>query len=272
MSIKLIALDLDGTFLSNGMDVSQRNINAVKQAVSKGIHVVICTGRAFGEIPKSVRNIKEIEYFITSNGASVTNRYEKIVYSNPMPREISDIAIEKISRSECMLDLYIDNKAYMQESQSLCLEKYGLTDKFYNMLINSRIKVEDIKKFYREQKSNVEKINLFFADISYREKIIRRLSTLSPAPNMTYSLKNNLEITSSTCNKGSGLESLCRILNVDRSEVMAVGDSNNDLSMLKFAGYSFAMDNAPDYIKDAAVYVTGSYMDDGAALAIEWFI
>lgn len=267
--IKLIAIDLDGTLLNDIVYVSEHNASAIKKAAATGIKVVVCTGRAYHEIPKSVFEIPEFEYFITSNGASITNRDSEIIYTNPMPKEVCDIAINTISRSVCLLDLYIDNNAYMQKSQTKEIANFNMPEGAEEHIIDYRILVDDIKKFYHEANKPVEKINLFFANAEERTKMVEKLSKIEPLPQMAFSMGNNLEITSNTCDKGRGLEYLCQYLDVDTSELMTIGDSSNDISMLKLAKYSVAMGNSPDYVKSEAAYITDDCKNDGVAAAIE---
>ena len=78
----------------------------------------------------------------------------------------------------------------------------------------------------------------------------------------------NLEVTHALATKGRGLKALCETLEIPLSQVLAIGDSGNDLSMLKTAGFSVAMGSAPDFIRAAAHAVTGTNLEDGAAEAI----
>ena len=269
MKIKLIALDLDGTFLKHGNVVSEANRNAVLKAVSEGITVVISTGRVFGEIPPSVKEIEGISYYITSNGGAVLDAKGKLIYENPLVRETSDGIMKILRKYDCLLDLYIAGKAYIRNFDESELPHYGLSSKDFDTFRIFRNFVDDINEFYESCPDRVEKINMFFGDTDERERAIRELGELNPVPQLTYSMGNNLEVNSADCTKGKALSELCKKLGIFPVEVMAAGDSNNDVTMLDYAGVSVAMGNAPQFVKNYAKYETDSCENDGVAKAIE---
>ncbi len=267
-AVKLIALDLDGTIISNATSYSDKVIETLNSAAIQGISVVVCTGRVLGEIPDTIKDITGIKYFITSNGASIVNHNGDLLYTDTIEPDTARRIFNILSDYKCLIDLYIGGKGYMQKSDALILDEYNVTDGFENVLLNAREMKDDIMSFYNETQPKLEKINLFFADIKERREAIYRISKLEPAPKIAYSMDYNLEITSSTCCKGQGLQFLANLLNISMAEVMAVGDSNNDISMLKLAGIPVAMGNSPESVKQAAVFVTDTCENDGCIKAI----
>lgn len=267
--VKLIALDLDGTIISNSTNISDKCINSIIEADKQGITVAICTGRVMGEIPEKIRNIENIKYFITSGGSSIVAGGGRALYSDTIETETVDSILKILSGYDCLIDLYIDGNGYMQSSDLEKLEHFNVNDGFDEILRTARNYTDDIIEYYNANKPKLEKINLFFADKKDRNEAIYRISQLSPAPKIAYSMEYNLEITSSTSCKGQALQYLSRILGADMSEVMAMGDSNNDISMLKLAGVSVAMGNASESVRHAAKYITDTCENNGAAKAIE---
>lgn len=272
MKIRLIALDLDGTFLKSPNIVSDANAAAVEKAAAAGVTVAVSTGRVFGEIPDSVKSIPAIGYYITSNGAAVLDRNGHPVYSKLIPKELSDKAMEIIFGCDCLPDLYIGGKAYIRKFSDSELPRYALTPKDFDAFRSFRVFVNDLEEFYRSCGQLAEKINVFFGDTQTRDQVIERLKQLSPAPQLTYSMATNLEMTAPDCSKGAALSKLCKKLGIFAQEVMAVGDSNNDLSMLDFSGISVAMGNSDNFVKNYASYETDTCENDGAAKAIERFL
>ena len=270
--LKLIALDLDGTIISNAVDYSEKTVEVINAAAEKGVNVAVCTGRVLGEIPQAIRDIEGVRYFITSNGSSIINKAGNIIYSDTIEKDVAEEVLEILSEYDVLIDLYIDGKGYMQSSDLEKLEHYNVTDGFDEVLRTSRVLKDDIMAFYRETDPSLEKINLFFADKKERGEAMYRISRLDIPPRIAYSMEYNLEITSNTCCKGQGLTYLADLLGVRMSEVMAIGDSNNDISMLKLAGVSVAMGNSPKSVKDTAVYVTDTCENDGAVKAIKKFV
>lgn len=111
---------------------------------------------------------------------------------------------------------------------------------------------------------------MFFKDEENRQKAFRELSQL-PDLAVTCSLSNNLEINHCTCNKGDALLNLGRILGIPLNEIMACGDGNNDLEMVREAGVGIAMENGEESVKEAADYITATNDEEGVARAIELF-
>lgn len=116
----------------------------------------------------------------------------------------------------------------------------------------------------------LDKINLPYVPCEQRAEAERLLTT---APiSFAWSSPHSIEITHSLATKANGMLMVCELLGVDSAHTMAIGDSDNDISMLRVAALGVAMGSAPQEVKDAADAVTGSNMEDGAAIAIERYI
>ncbi len=85
-------------------------------------------------------------------------------------------------------------------------------------------------------------------------------------------MKNNLEVMNKGVTKGNAVKILAQMYGIDRKEIIAIGDNENDMSMIEYAGLGIAMGNAEEALKNAADYITGDYQKDGVAEAIERFI
>ena len=138
---------------------------------------------------------------------------------------------------------------------------------------STRVPTKGMRSYVVDSRNSVEKFNLFFKQerecsrIEAREAL-KRFSYLT----VTSSIGNNLEINHMEATKGSGLSALADYLCLERDQVMAFGDGENDISMLKAAGMGVAMENASSIVKDSADTVTLSNDEDGVALAIEKFV
>lgn len=270
-NVKLIALDLDGTIISNSTKISEKCIDAINDAEKEGITVAVCTGRVMGEIPEQIKNVSSIKYYITSGGSSIINNKGISLYSDTIDLETSGKILDILKEYDCLIDLYINGKGYIQKSDLNKLDYFNVADGFDEILRTSRCLTENILDYYNEKKPTIEKINLFFANKRERNEARYRISKLNPAPKIAHSMDYNLEITSSTSCKGQALQYLSRLIGADMSEVMAMGDSNNDISMIKLAGVSVAMGNASESVKNAAKYTTDTCENNGAAKAIRFY-
>ena len=107
-----------------------------------------------------------------------------------------------------------------------------------------------------------------------RDKIAelwRRLKTFGKVE-LSSSGRNNIEVNPKGVTKATGLQKVCSYMGIEPSQVVTIGDGLNDLPMIRWAGFGIAMDNAPDEVKKAAQYTTGSYLHDGVAKAIEYIV
>ena len=113
----------------------------------------------------------------------------------------------------------------------------------------------------------IEKVNLLCIPESLGETVVRELQNIEVSA--VWSSRTCMEVTHPDADKGRGLEAVCRLLNIPVECTMALGDSGNDIAMLRRAGLGVAMGNAPDFVKEAADWVTDRFDADGAAKAIE---
>lgn len=117
----------------------------------------------------------------------------------------------------------------------------------------------------------MDKVQGLFADMKEREQAWQELKRFDSLE-LVGSLKYNIEINAAGVNKGKGLLELGEILGISREEIMAFGDGDNDIAMLREVGFGVAMENADEEVKAVADYVTGSNDEDGVAKAIARFV
>lgn len=269
MSIRLIAIDMDGTLLRSDRTISRRTMDDLKQAIDRGIWVVPCTGRVHNNLPEPVQQLEGIHYVVSSNGANVADLdQDAVIYRNLLQREKAVRILKELrNRKEAGL-VYFEGKSYMQSSD-LDIVREFLKDQpeILEFFIKRQIYVEDIVDFVA-QNGDIEKI-LIPCMTEQEERELWQWLEEHEEVTITSSVKGNIEINEGTANKGTGLKWLCDKLNIDASEVMALGDQKNDEGMLRYAGYSVAMGNALPEMKQVARYETDTNDNDGVAKAIE---
>jgi len=271
MDIKLIAIDMDGTLLNKNNKLTQRTHDAVKKAQEKGVRVVIATGRVLKSALHYSDELKLNSYVSACNGAIVVDETKKIVLRKP----INIIDVKKVMEIGHELGIYFHfynedtffTKTVVQE----VIDYYNpTTSKFQSQDVGIRIyqqsdEVTSIKDlfvykflFIDNNKDKLDKLKLQ----------LRRIKGID----LSSSWNNNIEVMQKGASKGSSIEFLCKEFGIDKSQVMAIGDNENDLSMIKFAGFGVAMENGEECIKQAAKYITSSNEEDGVAKVIEKFI
>ena len=174
------------------------------------------------------------------------------------------------------IDAFINGYSYKERSQINFIDSLALSQVMKDYIKKTRLYVDDLIEFVSSEKHSVQKITLNFAKNPDgtsldRDETKARLDKISDIAVVSGG-DNNLEITESTINKGISLVNFGKRLGIDRSQIMAFGDSGNDLEMLKAAGFGVAMGNSEKAVLDIADYVTLSNNDNGIGDAIEKLI
>ena len=272
MSIKLIALDLDGTTLNNDRVISRANRTALEEAIQRGVNVVIATGRTYSALPEDVFQIRGIQYVLTSNGAIITDlREKKAIYENCIAPTAVEQAVELLKQYEFMVEAFTEGRAYIEKSFYDNIKETRLSFRHVDYVLSTRQPVEGLYDFILAHKAHIENINVNFDDQKDRARMREVLSGLENTT-LTTSFDHNLEIGGATTSKAAALRELEHILDVRPEEMMAIGDSPNDVAMLRLAGMPVAVGNAKDEVKAVAKYVTAANHEDGVAQAVRKFV
>lgn len=269
--IKMIGLDLDGTLLTDRKEFTDRSKRALRTAIDSGIVVLIATGRPLTGIPEEIRNFPGMRYALTSNGAKVMDVWEnRVVDEHLLSAKLAEKALEICGKYDTLQEVYYDGVSYAPADKRDMIPRYHKNPNMWEYMRKTRTWVEDIFRMARESDRGLDKIQMLFADMEERTKAWQELSEVEGLE-LVGSLGYNIEINAAGVNKGSGLVSLGRLLGIRREEIMACGDGDNDLLMLKEVGFGVAMANAEEEVKKAADYITLSNEEDGVADAIEKF-
>ena len=170
-----------------------------------------------------------------------------------------------------MYDPYIDGRGISQPEFIGHMEDFGLSPVIQKMVLSTRDVVPNILNYVTECKKDVEKVNVYLADVKDIEPLRKELSGVEGIV-ISSSLYNNLEINALGATKGIALMWLAGYLGIAPEATMAFGDGENDLSMLEAAGVGIAMGNGLDIAKNAADQITLTNDVDGVADAIERLI
>lgn len=271
MSIKLIALDLDGTLLTTDKRITARTRAAIEECEKRGIQIVPATGRAMRAVPAEILELPGVRYGIFTNGASVWDiREEKSIAAQYIDWQTALKAIEILERYPMLYDLYIEGRGICEAQFLERLEEFGVPPENCRIIRSSRQPVPNLIAYLKEFHPPVQKINLIFREKAVKAEVRRELSQID-ALSVTSSLPWNLEVNAQGATKGGGLERLRAHLNISREETMAFGDGENDLPMLQAAGLGIAMENGADFLKKQADIITLTNDRDGVAAAIEQY-
>ena len=276
-NIKLIALDLDGTLFNHDGIITPATIAEINRVCEQGVKVVISTGRPFNGLPFEQIKDTPIEYALTTNGAAVYRIADKkCIHEDTMNQGMLYPILHWILERDIHIDLYIDGEGFTPIRCRENLDRLDVPASLKEYMIKTRTPVEDLQAYVTDCGKRIQKINLnFYAQpdgtFLYREETLRFLKSISKIEVVCGGF-NNFEISRAGVTKSTGLQALATYLGTTLEETMAIGDSENDLSMINAAGLGIAMGNASDDIKAIADYITTSNNEDGVGEAIKKFI
>lgn len=275
--IKLIAMDLDGTLFNPEGKITAKTKEELKRMGAMGVHTVISTGRPFNGLPFDQIADTAIEYAITTNGASIYRiKNKECLYDNSMTFETYAPILEYILSREIHIDLYIDGVGFTPVRCRKNIGRIDVPESLRKYMIATRTPIEDLYGYVKDRGEKVQKINLNFypqpdGSLLHRKEVLRFLKS-NPNVTVVGGGFNNFEIQNAGVTKIEGLRELAKLLNVPIEQTMAIGDSENDYSMINAAGIGVAMANASEDILAIADYVTTSNTEDGVGEAIKHFI
>lgn len=265
MSIKLIAIDMDGTLLTPQHQITPAVKAAIAAARKQGIHVVLATGRPFIGVK---RYLDELDlctsggYCVTNNGALV-QRTENGVCVAQTPLSFEDyLYCEALSRQLNVhmhaLDFEFVYTANRDISAYTVYESY---------LTGMPLKYRAVDEMDRQR---VFPKVMMIDDPAVLDRAIGRIPAEAYARyTIIKSAPYYLEIMDKRVNKGEGVRLLTEHLGLTPENVMAIGDHENDLAMIRYAGTGVAMGNAIEDVKAISQFVTRPNTEDGVAYAIE---
>lgn len=267
MSIKLIASDLDGTLMSTDhLTVAPRTKNALVSAQNKGIKIAIATGRALSFTAGVTAQIPFVDYVVCSNGASVYDRKNgKFIYRNTVSAEITSKAVKLLASLPVYYNIYIDGEIYVQRGAEQYFENTGLPTVFLEEFASRLTVCDDI--ISATEGKEAELIDVFYGNADLKNIIFDFFEAHGLV--LTSALAGVVSATAVGADKGTALKGLGEILDIKADEMMSFGDASNDSTMLKYAYYSFAMENGDEICKASARFSAPSNAEDGVAQMIE---
>lgn len=264
---KLICLDVDGTLYNKERIIPQENIRAIREAYDQGILICIATGRMYNYGALYGAKIGVETLTIGSNGAFV--KYGEDILNNDYMDEETLFDMVDILQKYDVLTHYNEWNALISDRD--IGEGNGYLEANSHLPADRKIEIvitDDLKRTFRERKSRILKsVSFEFDD---KEKFIRLREELKDHPSLEAisSTPFNLEIVKKGVSKARGIEKLIARLGIRREEVIAIGDGENDIPMLRYAGMGVAMGNALDEVQAVADMVTDTNDRAGVAKAI----
>ena len=270
--IKLICLDMDGTLLgADHATVPARNIRALRAASERGAAVAVASGRPWGFLHEVAEQLGVLRYAVLSNGAAVLDVHTgEWLYRNCLPEETRQALTELLLEEGVPFEVYCEGESWIQRDRLEGVLAHTFSPEFRQVLREHARLPEELNAALRGRMA--EKFHIFYVLPQRRKSLMERAAACG-ALEMVTSFAENLEFTAVGVNKGTAVQALSARLGLGPEQVMAFGDAGNDLEMLAWAGWSFAMANASAEAKKAARYETGSNAEGGVGMAVErWLL
>lgn len=278
--IKLVASDLDGTIIDKDNKINKLNFTAIQKIKENGLDFVVCTGKTYS-FAKNMCNQFNANYGIFGNGNQIVDlKTGKEIYINLLHSNDVNICINIARQNGLHVHIYSDNSIITENLMYMDLRNYKLHEE--NPDINF-VTVNNIQRYVQDNKIPVSQ--LIISSSSSLDEIKNQINKkLDVSVNLIkkrgvykdYIIDKEyeyLDISPKKTNKNTALTFLGNYLNINKSEMMAIGDNLNDYEMIKNSGIGIAIANSYDDLKKVAKYVTKSSVEEGGfAEAINKFI
>ena len=264
MTVKMFVTDLDGTLLNKEHRISAENKKAVQEAVAAGVVVTIATGRMYESALPYAKELEVDVPIITYNGALIRSVGGRDYYSSYLEAADCQDILTYCREQDWYVQIYSDGVLYFAEETPEA--------EAYEAAAGIRGKAVGRDGLY-ELCEHAPKMLGIFRDASRTDGAVEQLQrAFAGRITAVKSDPNYIEIIRPGVNKASALHQLAELLQISPEETMAIGDSNNDLPMLKAAGHSVAMGNAGEHVQKITDYVTDTCDADGVAVAIRRYV
>jgi Cof subfamily protein (haloacid dehalogenase superfamily) len=267
MNYKALALDLDGTLTNNEKKVTANTKEIVKKAISYGVKIILASGRPTMGIERVAEKLELNKlggFIIAYNGGQIIDcKSNEIIYKKVIPNKYYNL-ICNIGRMQKVQTLTYNSVGVLAESNT---DEYVIKEAY-----NNTIPICKVNKLEENIETEVTK----FMMVGNHDKLLKAQlevqETFRDNIDAFFSEPYFLEVVPKGIEKATALKQTMEYLGLKRDELMACGDGLNDLSMLNYAGFSVAMENACEEVKKEADFITLSNEKDGVAYAISKFI
>lgn len=255
---KLVVFDVDGTLRVIGKHyVPNSTIEAIKRLKQSGSKIVLATGRSLSVIDKELLDLN-FDYILCVNGSYIIDHNQKLICSDTISPETARMMGEYFIQHNYALSF-----RYICGNATICgADQFkDFTAAFLKTKVNRNVHKSKVDWYSaspvggicRIDRDDVHTVIERFPEISFYETLQGEY----------------FDFTKRSVNKGTAIEKLCKLINIDIQETIAFGDGYNDIPMLEMCGIGVAMGNAEEVVKLSADYVTDDIEKDGLAKALD---
>lgn len=249
--IKLIATDLDGTLLNSNKEISKYNQEILKIIINDyNVQLILSSGRPYEGVKNYNKLLKNNNYSIIFNGASIVDNSGKVIYKQTVEENDAKTIIKLSEKYDVCVHVY-DNGKYIVSKEDFPIKSYVQKEQTIKPIIG----LENIETY------KFDKI-LILGERAVLNELYKEILKNTDV-HSSFSGELSLEITSKIGNKGNSLKWICDNKGISSDNIVAFGDNFNDIEMIEYAGIGVAMSNAEEELKQKADYITLSNEENG---------
>ena len=265
MNYKMLVVDMDDTLLTDNHEISRENKEMLLRAQEMGVYVVLASGRptsAMIEFAKELQCDVNNSFMISFNGSVITDlKEDKILFEHSLTKEQIHSLYDFSQQNNTHIITYIDGQIISEKhSEYIDIEKnitgitLNIVSSFKDTVTTSAVKC------------------ILLEEPEYLKSVESVLKAAMPDLSICMSKPFFLEAAPNGIDKGASIRILAEKLNIHQSEIIAVGNAGNDLTMVQFAGLGVWVDNVDPELRHHADVIVASNNDHGVAEVVRRFI
>lgn len=263
MTVKMVATDIDGTILNWDFGGFTPKVKeCIKNLTASNVKVVLVTGRMHKAATFLADELGLDTPIVSYQGGMIKDRSGKVYYRKDLDAERAKEIIKWAKENNVHINLYMDDILYVEKD-----------DETIKQYTDARFIDYKVCPFESLEIKNVNKIlAIKYGDAPTVTGWVDFLSKEFPELYIVKSTPYFCEISNNEAKKSCAVEYLCKLWDIEKSEVLAIGDQNNDIELLKSGGIKVAMGNGTPELKECADFITDTVENDGFVKACEKFI
>lgn len=264
--LRLVVLDIDGTLTDPAGDITPPVQAAVTALLQRDILVVVATGRNLAEMDQVWDAWPQLTRIAYSNGAAITGMGQPLDdYFQGIPADVARKVYQAAMAADTMPEIYANGKIYVEASR---WEKrvYYRAQYLEETTPGSRTPIPSLEAILSQGDPRIEKVNVFFPCGDHR--LTFEAANQGIGLRTSHTIQGGLEFNNPNATKAEAVAHICKVLGIPAQAVAALGDSQTDMELLQWAGFSFAMGNALPHVQACAKGVAPANSQDGAVWAI----
>lgn len=265
-SYKIVASDLDGTLLKNHYSITKYNQEILMKTHAKGIKIVIATGRPYQLIKKYIHELPFVNTFIVNNGAGIFQKsLNKYLAESYIPNSYIKALVKLAETENIDYEIHTHVAIYVKGDKRL---------EYYKLMIQKMVESQKpniVSLPSQSLNGNVTKMMFVEPNLS-KYNILKDKLKLYKNLSITQSQENYIDINMNGITKGTALKRFAEINEIKAQEILAIGDQENDISMIQYAQLGIAMGDAVKELKNIADVITETSNNNGVGKALLRYI